>query len=182
MGQGLSNGATVMGSDFGYERKLKQEECSETGTEVPMDEPLSFIIRRKKDNVIYSYDLTVLKKLVDDGKVDLQTIPLLDLEPAADKERWIVMDNIDPYSEDIMRVSVNQVIANPDLAPNRYRLIKGIKESAMEQPIYLTLDEDQEYDVLDGLHRLAKAKIDGKESISAYVFTPEQLQMAQVEQ
>ena len=112
------------------------------------------------DYQIYSDETGVY----DIGKVDglsknnpVVLVPVSKLSPWLEGKEW------GDYSP-------RDVLNNPEKYPEE---MKDIKNADLEYPIFIYKDM-----VIDGNHRLAKAVLEGKESIKAKIITDEQMEQA----
>jgi hypothetical protein len=107
-----------------------------------------------------------LKKLwTASAAAPIQQVPVADLEPQLDKKMWRVKKQA---------VAPRQVLVRPELS---LRDSKKISDADLSYPILLW---DKDNDVLDGLHRLARATKQGHTHIAARHLTQAMLEQARM--
>ena len=123
-------------------------------------------LKKQKQIVIRehgTYDVIKLQRLVKDRVIF--TIPLADLDYILDVDLW--QDSLEQTITP--RMVLDDMAEELETYPEHE---KSINESTFEYPILVTKDaKTGKYDVLDGLHRLAKAKLLGMTSIDARLVT-----------
>jgi hypothetical protein len=113
-----------------------------------------------------SHGIYDLKKLwAVSATAPIQQVPVADLGPQLDKKMWRVKKQA---------VAPRQILANPQLS---LRDSKAIDDANLSYPILLW---GKDHDVLDGLHRLARATKQGHTHIAARHLTQAMLEQARM--
>lgn len=97
-------------------------------------------------------------------------IPLLFLDQNLDDLFWM-----DKYGREI---SPRMVLENPNISPDDSN---RIRDANLEYPILVYQFDTRVYDVIDGLHRLAKVFRQNQSYIKARVISPIQLEESEIQ-
>lgn len=104
---------------------------------------------------VYSVDMMFAYVNLFKKQLKAELVPVASLLHVLDFKGWGNQETGELYSS-------TDVLANPKKYPNE---IKRIKNADLSYPIFVHDD-----DIVDGVHRLTKAKLEGKTHIKAYVF------------
>ena len=117
-----------------------------------------------------TYDVGQLQKLTEN--FHMIKIPIDILEPVLDQALW--------EDADENEITPRSVLEDPKSASNSVHP-KAIEKADLKYPILVTLDLEGNYDILDGLHRLAKAVKLHHKTIDAQIVTQEVLGQAKID-
>lgn len=117
-----------------------------------------------------SFDINKLIDLTKNQKVEY--FPIGELNHNLKKKLWSDKDKENTEHS----FSPNEVMNKPSISKLHY---KNIKDANLEYPILIYKD-GKEWDILDGLHRLAKANMLFHKVIAARVLTPKVLSKAKL--